>query len=190
MTNKFVRFREFLKNDEEFNFQTTSLSTGNYRGNRKACTADLKRAKEYLDQKFSIVGVVEGFDEFLIHLKKFLLPIRFDPRYSRQNVSRSKDLLGKQTPKDILSKYANEISENNQLDLELYEYVISCIIPRQRARYGSSLDRDISEFQKIQNSSQHGMIRLYIDYVVRRCYYDPLIGVQRLRQGLPYSGTY
>jgi hypothetical protein len=190
MKKTHIHFREYLKYDEELNFQTSSLSTGNYRGNRSACSADLERAKELLAGKFSLVGVVEEFDEFLIHLRRFLRPKRFDPRYSRQNVSRAEDRLGKETPLEILTKYNDEILENNQLDLKLYEYVVSCLIPRQRAEYGSTLHRDVNEFQQTLGNSKLGMLRLYIDYAVRRCYYDPLIGVQRVCHGLPYSGVY
>jgi hypothetical protein len=190
MKKTHIHFRDFLKNDEHSNFQTTSLSIGNFREKRRACSADLEKSKKLLSERFLLAGVVEKFDEFLIQLKRLLRPKRFDPRYSRQNVSRTDDRLGKETPLNILTTYNDEISERNQLDLELYEYVFCRLLPRQRAEYGSSLHADVNDFQQTLRNSKQRMLNSYIDYAIRHCYYDPLIGVQRLWHGLPYSGTY
>lgn len=190
MTKTYFPFKEFLDDNEELDFQTTSLSSGNFRGIGSASSADLERAKKLLNEKFLLVGIVEKFDEFLVQLRRLLRPKRFDLRYSRQNVSRVVNRLGNETPMGILTTYKDEISERNQLDLELYEYVVSSLLPRQRAEYGSSLNSDVDEFQQALCDSRPGMLRLYLDYAVRHCYYDFLIGVQRLRHGLPYSGTY
>jgi len=190
MIKTHIHFREFLELDEFSNFQTASLSTGNFRGFRSASSADLERAKEILTEKYSLVGITEEFDEFLIYLRRMLRPKRFDLRYSRQNVSLAKHSFGKETPLEILTTYNNEISEKNKLDLQLYEYVISYLITRQRTQYGSSLKKDVNEFQATLGENKTRRLRMYIDYAVRLCYYDPLIGVQRLLNGLPYSGTY
>jgi hypothetical protein len=189
MIKKYIHFREFLAFGEKWNFQTASLSVGNFRGIRIS-SADLERAKELLSEEFLLVGVVEEFDEFLVQLKRLLRPKRFDPRYSPQNVSRAGDHSSRDYPQNILTKYSDEIAERNQLDLELYEHVVSCLLPRQRAEYGSSLSADVNEFQKALRNSKPRMFKSHIDYAVRHCYYDPLIGVQRLCHGLSYSGTY
>ena len=190
MTKTHMDFRTFLEDTEQSNFQTTSLSNGNFRSIGSARYADLERAKRLLLENFLLVGVVEEFDEFLVQLRRLIRPGRFDIRYSRQNVSRAENRIGRETPLDILTKYSDEISVRNQLDLELYDYVFTCLLPRQRAEYGSSLHEDVKAFQETIRNSKPGMLKLYLDYAFLHCYYNPLIGIQRVCNGLPYSGTY
>lgn len=176
-TNKHFPFKKFLSNEVFSNTQTKAIS--GFMG--------VDAAKEYLAKRFWLVGIVEKFDEFLVLLRKKLKPIKFDPLYTRQNVSWEKVPERKETAALILEKYRDEIIERNQLDLQLFQHVHDRILPIQQDDYGSDLQQDLTEFQSALRRCNPGTRRSYIDYAVRKLYYDPLIGIMRKLNGLPYS---
>jgi len=173
---KNVTFREFLADEETWNFQTKKI----------AGCADADIAKSELMNHFFHVGIVEKFDEFLLTLDKKLDPVRLDLRYSSQNSGRA----DQSAAMDIRSRYYEDIIERNNLDIELYNYVGAEICPRNRESYGSGLAQDIAMFTESNSAVQVRSARLVLDYIVRKAYYEPVTGVIRRLNGLPYRGSY
>jgi len=170
-------FERFLSNEFYANHQTKAI----------ASCADVEVAKEYLSTRFLVVGVVEEFDEFLIRLKKKLEPMNFDPLYTRQNVAVDKVPRREKTSTHILQKYRDAITDRNYLDLQLFQYLHEKILPKQKEDYGPDLQHDLAEFQAMLKYRKPRMMRSYIDYGVRKLYYEPIIGTVRKLSGMPYS---
>ena len=99
------------------NGQTRLLSGVEGRAIGECSTEMLEIAQKNLQSFFSIVGLSERFDETLILLKRaFGWRIPF---YVKANVTRNRPL-----KEDISKDTLNLIEEYNELDIELYRYVI------------------------------------------------------------------
>ena len=166
-------FELFLNNQEYSNIQTKKLS--------KNCS--IEEAKYRLNNMFQ-VGAVEEFNFFLMRLKKSLYPyVDFKPQYKIQNV----------TPKNISSdtlynKYKDIIFQNNNKDIELYDYLWNELIPYRNSEYGSKLTDDVNKFEKENLHSTN--FKTYIDYSLRKLYYAPVSGLIRKFAGLNARGSY
>jgi hypothetical protein len=106
------------------------------------CSRDhLAMAKQNLRDRFSVVGLVEHFDETLLLLKR-----TFGWRnvfYARQNVTRSHPPNSALPPATLAL-----VAEVNQLDSELYRYaqtLFKALIERQ----GPSFPAELVKFQRI-----------------------------------------
>jgi hypothetical protein len=172
---KQISLEEFLDLEDEYNLQTKKI----------AGVADVERAKAILAEKFLVVGTLEKFDEFLVMLRKKLSPFPFEPYYRVHNI-------GKENSKrsSLLEQHKDRIIENNRLDIELYEFVQNKIMPKQREWYGAELQRELEEFKHANASHKPGMLRPYIDYAMRKLYYEPVSGGIRRIHGLPSQGSY
>ena len=172
--NKPNDFQRFLSEDEFTNYQTKKL-TG---------TEDLEAAKEMLATRMLEVGIVEEFDAFLLRLSKSLRPWHFDPRYRKRNITKPE-----KTKHFNLSRYQDDVLERNRLDIELYDFVRTTLIPQLNQRYGASLEADLETFRQANQRVQDGF-RLYADYALRKAYYEPISNTIRRRNGLPAQGSY
>jgi hypothetical protein len=170
-----VSFDKFLSLDEIAHFQTKKISG----------TENLSRAKNILENKFFLVGVVDLFDEFLVLLKKKLAPTRFEPWYQIKNIAANKE-----TSNQILDKYHNEIIERNSIDIELYNYVKLHIIPDYQRWYGNIFCRDLEKFRTDNEGRSPTTFKDYLDYVSRKLYFEPIGGIIRRANGLPAKGSY
>ena len=173
-----ITFEYFLTRQHSFNLQTKKI----------AGTANLDKAKAIIAKQFFLVGIVERFDEFLVMLKKKLNGLRFEPGYQRQNTARRSSQRAKGLGL-IKDKYRSEIMERNRIDLELYNYVQNFIIPQQMDAYGPEMENDLIAFQLALKGFRWGPTR-YLDYLYRKLFIEPITGILRKKNGLPYKGSY
>ena len=105
-----------------------------------ACTPDLLAlAKQHLRDHFSVVGLMERFDETLLLLKQ-AYGWR-NVRYVRQNVTTSRPLQADLPPSTL-----DLVAEYNQLDLELYDYA-AALFEEQIRKQGAQFAGQVRSFQ-------------------------------------------
>ena len=173
-----ITFEEFLKFRNTHNLQTRKI----------AGSENVQFAKEILKKRFFLVGIVEEFDEFLVLLKNKLKPINFSPEYRLQNIGKRNSIIRADLEKNI-HNYLYEIMYANKLDNELYSYVKNEIIFKEKEKYGYNFEDDLKRF-KNENKNYSKKYFLYIDFLLRKCYYEPVIGFIRKMNGLPAKGSY
>jgi len=165
-------FERFLEQEEFANVQTRKLA-GN--GTVDDAIANL--------EAMSVAGAIEEFDAFLLRLRNSLQPRTFDPRYVIKNVGDSR------VANEILSRFRSQIEERNAKDQILYRYLIENLVPRANANYDGDLATDLRAFQE-QNLGFGFGIRDYLDFAVRKAYYEPVSGIMRRASNLPAGGSY
>jgi hypothetical protein len=103
---------------------------------------DLDAAQQILSERFQAVGLLEHFDESLLIFRHRLGLKGFEVCYDRpKNVGKTSDL--RERVMDRFDEYKDRIYENNELDLQLYEWVLNDLWPQQVAQYGKErLKRD------------------------------------------------
>ena len=170
-----LTFEQFLDHEPAWNFQTRKI----------AGCEDIELAKKLLDEKFCLVGTVERFNEFLFLLKKRLEPMRFDVRHSQKILARQDGMVEK-----LYAKYGDEIEARNRLDGQLYDYVDTTLLPGFAEEYGSGYQHDFERFEASLALESEPMLRRRIDYVLRKCYVEPVGGLIRIVNGLPAAGSY
>lgn len=173
-----LTFEEFMEDKESFNKQTRQL-TG---------SENLNLAKDYLANRFLLVGTVDEFDAFLILLKRKLEPYRFKAGYKVQNIGRQWSPVRRRLMENY-DIYFHKIEERNHLDIELYNYVKNELLPIFKSEYGPDFEEDLAEFKRKGKKYSHNFLR-YLDYVLRKYYYDPIFRAIRRRNGLPPRGVY
>jgi len=156
---------EYLSHDASFNRQTRIM----------AGTADLSSAKEIIRKKIFLVGVVEQFDEFLVLLKKKLMPFNLRINYKLQNVSNKSSEIRENIEQKI-SQYYEKIVERNELDIELYNYVKNDILPELKKGYGSKFESEVARLKRQKKKFPRVVLR-YVDYAFRKCYINPMIKI-------------
>ncbi|MDV3351376.1 sulfotransferase family 2 domain-containing protein [Leptothoe sp. LEGE 181152] len=101
----------------------------------------LKIAKQHLEQYFSVIGLVERFDESLI-----LLQDAFDwstPVYVKQNITSQRQL----NSQSISASTMELIQERNSMDIKLYEYA--------KEKFEQQIDSLGERFDKLFQIQQH-----------------------------------
>lgn len=167
-------FNEFILNEEYHNLQTKKL----------AGSENLDDAISSLHHMIQ-VGAVEEFDTFLLRLKKSLYPYgKFVPYYSMQNITK-KNI----DSNEIIDKYNQKIIQCNKLDMDLYEYVWNTYIPKLNKEYGDQLNDDLLLFEKANNYERVELCS-YIDYCLRKFYYEPVTNFARIIAGMSAKGSY
>ena len=170
-----VSFDEFLGLDEISNFQTKKISG----------TENLSQAKDILENNFFLVGIVEMFDEFLILLKNKLASMKFEPWYRIKNKAKNNKVSSQ-----ITEHYYDQIVQRNSVDIELYQFVKSQLVPQAQHLYGEAFGKDLEKFRIENESKSPAMFKSRLDYVLRKFYIEPVGGMLRLANGLPYKGSY
>lgn len=123
----------------------------------------LELAKKNLKEHFKVVGLLERFDETCLLLKKALgwnIPLC----YVKTNVSKKRSLAT-----DIPKTTLRLIEENNELDLQLYEYakeVFEELIHQQ----GASFEEELTK-SKLVNESTQAKINFKISSSYKRVVY-------------------
>jgi len=173
---KNMAFQQFLDDEDTWNFQTRKI----------AGQDDLALAMSLLRERFFHVGIVEQFDEFLLLLRRKLQPFLFDVSYSVKNEGDKRT----SSIDELVDKHYGEIAEKNSLDLQLYDFVKENLLPRYRTEYGPDLITDVREFSESHARFEGLSLKLYLDFVVRKLYYQPVTGLIRKFNGLPYRGSY
>jgi hypothetical protein len=143
ITSQNLSLKEFLElrlNNMMDNGQTRMLAgVRQYDHPIGECTRELlEAAKQNLRQSFSVVGLVERFDETLLLLKQ-----AYGWRnvlYVQQNVTGGRPLQ-EDLPQDALDL----VAAYNQLDLELYEYAAT-LFEKKVQRQGADFARRVRRF--------------------------------------------
>ncbi|MBD1381914.1 sulfotransferase family 2 domain-containing protein [Metabacillus arenae] len=108
---KDISFEDFVL-DDKFRRQTENLQTLFISGKS---SKELSIAKHNLKNYFSVVGIMERFDESL-----FLMSQEFgwkNINYKKKNVTKNRP-----AKEDFSEKIIDKLKEKNELDIELYEY--------------------------------------------------------------------
>lgn len=171
---KSLHFEDFLKLGSMRNFQTRKVSGGE----------NIDLAKDILQRKVLLTGLVEQFDEFMVMLSR-VAPYRFNPVYKQTNKARDRD-----AGKRILSEYYSDIVEKNKLDMELYDYAVKVVVPKEREDYGPGLEVDLEKFRQSLAGKPLPVTGKYIYYAYKKMYFMPVTGLIRVLNGLPAKGSY
>ena len=156
-----ITFEQFMEISDSWNMQTKKIAR-----DRKAISAI-----QTLQDKFSVYGLVEYMDLFVYELSEFFQCEMYQHRrnLTKNTADRTDELKG---------KYLQDIINRNQEDIELYNWVKTGIESRIH-----NFDFNIKE----QQSYTH---RMLFDYALRKSYYEPISGIKRTLNGLPYYGSY
>jgi len=124
-------FDEWIEKDFRHNWQTRRI----------AGSVDLDAAIDMIHTKGIFVGLVEFFDESMLMLKALVAKDLNIAYKRRRNVARAttiaQSLLESERERQMLI-------DANQVDLQLYEYVRSELLPGYRQEYGATLAADLA----------------------------------------------
>lgn len=174
LTKKTWTFEEFMNIEEHNNFQTRKI----------AGVVNIDKAKNCLESKFDVVGIVEQFDSFLA-----LLALKYDFgktiwKYEIRNKGKKSDLID-----EMRSKYREKIISINQIDIQLYNYVLSTIIKKNNEELKKYLLVQ-NETKEIANLSFIDRWKIKLDYYFESFYFDPITNMIRRINGLKPKGCY
>ncbi len=167
--NEKISFDEFLDIEMLHNLQSKKL------GN--AGSADV--ALQEISKKSILTGIAEDFDEFLLALQREAFNGRFNARYSIKNIGKSK------SSQSLLDKYQDRIYLANSQDIILYEKVRDSL--KNKKLTSPSASHDNNEYPV--NKKNGILIKSLADYFIRKAYYEPITGLMRLKNGMPYKGS-
>lgn len=174
-------FGRWLKLEHRHNFISRSLCG----------EANLDKAKEVLINEMKLVGVVELFDEFVSQLSVLARPFHLitdytvqnnsDNRYSgglklyarfvrKMNLTRGVDIKNHANGIDF-TKYTEDIKAVNRLDIKLYDFVLSELLPLQREKFRPSM-----ETCQQNVSSLKAKWNLRANFLYRNLLYKPMQG--------------
>ena len=173
-----LTFEDFLRNKDSHNFQVRKI----------AGDLNVEKAKTILKERFFHVGITEEFDLFLVSLKMKLEPEPFNPGYRKQNVALKKREY-EVVKQELLKNYKDAIIDCNKADMKLYEFVKNELLEKDKENFAKELNRELRQFRESLEHFKWPAIR-YLDYLYRKLYLDPLTGFIRIRNGLPYKGSY
>ncbi len=151
---KYRTIQEFMTEARYDNFMTQRI-TGDL---------DIDKAKDFLKNKFSFVGLVENFDESLLLMKNELQLPNLNILYNKRNVSKNPNYQSE----SIFENHSilKEIEDRNLLDLELYQFVNSEIFPQYYQSYGKNLETDLAQLENEKLDFKFSIVRrlLWVSY--------------------------
>lgn len=120
-----------------------------------------QKARANIDEYFSLVGIVERFDESLLLMSKQLRLPR--TAYIKRNTTARKDLLSNIDPAMI-----DMIRQANHFDALLYQHAVA-MLDEKIVHYGAEFDGDLRRFRRRQlyTATWHRITRL-LQGMVRR----------------------
>lgn len=141
MTTKKMTLRDMV--ESEITRETDNLHVRLISGNRLTINGQvtremLEQAKAHLERDFSVFGVNDYFDEFLMMAAQY-----YDwktPFYRRENVNKKRPAY-----KDIDAGTIEVIRQNNLLDIELYEWAKKQF---EEKWAGAGLEQKLERFRK------------------------------------------
>lgn len=167
---------EFLEKPLSWNFQTVKI----------AGSQDVERAKRILSERFLVAGLVEELDESLVLLRRALdfCDLDIDYAVANRGVVHPRD-------REILERHRSQIAAVNALDVELYAHVRDVLLPRYRARLSPDLETELRAFRAGRRpQEERSSWRMTADKMFRHFWLNPVVGLIRVRHGLPASGSY
>jgi len=174
-------FEGWLKVDARKNFMTRSI----------AGEANFNKAIDIIHENIALIGIMEFYDEFINQLRLLfypnLLTIRYDVRnkagkryegfihgmyekIAKINANVNVDF------KFDYSKYEEMIIKNNELDIKLYNYVKTQIIPEQQKKFQQLAD-ELKQNQIRHPSKSSLMIKFIMNRAFRNIVYKPSLGL-------------
>lgn len=154
------------------------------RGNMQLWTLagclDVDRGKEILE-KMRCVGLTEHLNESLLMIRERLGLRGFELTYSRpKNTAADRRGADRQRIREEFERRHDEVLDRNKLDIELYDYAVNEIWPRQVADYGRErLDRHVeSEFATAKVSLSR-RCRWWTGFFHRNLIYKPCVKLDR-----------
>lgn len=172
---------EVEKGGKSHDFHTwmRTFRRANWQVRMLAGEEDLEAAKQILASKFRCVGLLEHFNASLLLIRHRLGLKNFAVQYSRpRNPALKGDV--RRRILEQLDQYFDEILENNELDLKLYEFVVKDVWPKQVEEYGiRKLQHDLQvEFsQRVSGCWERW--RHWENLVYRNLVYKPLLWLDR-----------
>ena len=84
--------------------------------------------------------------------------------------------------------YGDRIIELHEKDIELYEFAKTSLLEREKLEYGQSFEKDLATQIHKNETWTPPRLSPYIDFAIRRFYYQPLTGLIRVMNGMPAKG--
>jgi len=140
---------------------------------------DVDAAKQIIDNKLLFVGLVEHFNESLLLFRSSMglcnLNIDYNMPVNAAKSSKAKnDIVGN------IDVYEDEILENNNLDIILYDYVKDKIWPRQIENYGDDrLKSDLKEEFRQRHPTMKAKCNEWAYGAYRNLVYKPVLWYDR-----------
>jgi hypothetical protein len=141
----------FMGIDQFYNLQTRKL----------AGEENLQKAIDNIEAKVDFVGFMNKFDESLVLLKDKMNFTDFNIRYQKSNVLVKPKI--RYSYKELNQKEQDRVNENNQLDIQLYDYVENNIYPRYINEYKGNFEEDLEKHSKENQNHKFSKLRLNID---------------------------
>jgi len=151
-----------------------------------AGTEDVEAAKKVL-LGMRAVGLMEHFNESLLIIRSRLGLDGFDLSYDRpKNVGTERKGLDRTAVKKEFKAYGNEIRERNKLDIELYEFAVREIWPREVADYGPDrIEADLQTEFRVEGRHPGHWCRWWASYAYRNAVYKPFVALDRVLHRQP-----
>ena len=161
---------EWLKFDDQKNFQTKAI----------AGVSDIEAAKHILDDKIVLVGLMEEYNDFLVDINRLIPSFRYEEDYQIRNIATTRK--GYIPVKVDIDKYHDKLCANNQLDIELYEYSKTVVIPKLRKSLVSNTPISAgilpdTPMRKFESNFNYKINLLYRNFI-----YKPYMGYTPFRQ--------
>lgn len=152
-------------------FQSRFLLRNSVVGEDWPAVADAARAIDVIERHVGFVGLQERFDESLVMLAGWVGDPEFDIAYRARNVASTsairRQLLG--DPRTVEMIRAHHVE-----DEKLYRYVRDVVYPRQVARYGSTLEADVTALRSRIPAPQSRVLARSLAAIKRGLIYKPL----------------
>jgi hypothetical protein len=151
-------------------------SAYNYQALRIAGTRDIDKAKKIMKEKFSLIGMIEKYDEAMVLLKGVIGDSSLDFRYEKANI---KSYVEKAYRFDQLSPNLQEKAiANNKIDIELYRFLQEELYPIYLNRFQGNLDTEVNEFRESNKHYRHpkwALVKRKISNVILSKWIQPRI---------------
>jgi Galactose-3-O-sulfotransferase len=153
-------FERWMENPQQHNDQVKTL----------AGDADLEKAKSFLSGM--VMGLTEQHELSILAIRELLPEFNLDTSFTpRVNASRGIIDAGR-----LLETHLDRIRQNNVLDIQLYEYALQEIWPRQLARLDvPRLERELAKNTGSQRMPLRQLIQLGISRAKRNLIYKPYV---------------
>ena len=163
-----IPFEDYLERADARNVQTKRI----------VGRAHADQAIQTLQERFALVGTVEKFSDFLHALERMTGRAQLASAARRRNVSsRTEEAL------EIRERYRDRIIEVNSADIRVYDFVQDHLMPQ--------VDDTASPSQADGGAQTRGRDwRLAVDYLIRKIWLQPAVGLVRRSNGLTRRGVY
>jgi len=161
-------FKAWMEQPRFWNRQVRKLTGGD----------DVEAAKKKLATQFCCVGLTEQFNASLLLMRERLGLKDFDVWYV-QHVNPSKGEVRRRIMANW-EEYRDMITEANQLDSELYQFVLEELWPKQVAEYGEErLKQDLEKEFQVKGFKLRHCYRYWENVVFRRLFHGPYLWFYR-----------